>query len=77
MGMSSEYINQIETGKLRPSLEFIANFCDYFKITVAEFFDGGVEYPVEYRALISDLNKLSREELGQITGFVKMLADKK
>lgn len=38
MGQSTEYINQIENGRKLPSLEGLYNFCDYFGMTVVEFF---------------------------------------
>ena len=75
LGMSSEYINQVENGKLNPSLDFISNFCDYFKIPLGEFFDYTAEYPIQYRELIKDLNKLAPDELAEITAVVKRIAD--
>ena len=75
--MSSEYINQLESGRLTPSVDFIINFCDYFKIALSEFFDEGKKYPLEYKELFENLNKLSKEELKVISDVAQMLAKNK
>lgn len=77
LGMSSEYVNQVENGRLMPSLDFIMNFCDYFNISVGEFFDENVKYPNQYKDLIKELNKLSQPELQQIIDLVKLINNKK
>ena len=73
LGMSSEYINQIETGRLNPSLDFIINFCDYFKITLSEFFDEDNKYPVENKELTKILNTLSKEKVDLLISLAKYL----
>ena len=73
LGMSSEYINQVENGRLTPSLDFVLNFCDYFKISVGEFFDEKNTYPTEYKELIDELNYLNSEELKQIIDLIKLI----
>ena len=77
LGMSSEYINQIECGRLKPSLDFIINFCDYFKLTVGDFFEQSNPHPTQLNSLITDLKKLNSDELNQISVFVKILTNKK
>lgn len=73
LGMSSEYVNQVENGRLNPSLEFLLNFCDYFNITIGVFFDEDNSFPIEYKELINQLNKLTKQELNQIIEFVNLL----
>lgn len=77
LGMSSEYVNQDENGRLMPSLDFIMNFCDYFNISVAEFFDKTIKNPKKYQDLIQELNKMSQPELQQIIDLVKLINNKK
>lgn len=77
LGMSSEYVNQVENGRLMPSLDFIMNFCDYFNISISEFFDENIRYPNQYKDLIKELNKLSQPELQQIVDLVKLITNKK
>lgn len=73
LGMSSEYINQVENGRLNPSLDFLLNFCDYFKISIGEFFDENNAFPIEYQSLIKELNKLNKQEIEQIINLVNLL----
>ncbi len=77
LGMSSEYINQVENGRLMPSLDFILNFCDYFNISVGEFFDDNTKYPTQYKDLILELNKMSQPELQQIMDLIKLINNNK
>ena len=77
LGMSSEYINQIENGRLNPSLDFLLNFCQYFKISIGEFFNENNAFPVEYKELIIELNKLNQTEFKQILNIVKLITSKK
>jgi len=73
LGQSSQYINQIETRNKFPSMEVFFAFCDYFKITAKEFFDDDQNYPIQYRALIHELNKLDGDELEKIIAIVRAI----
>ncbi len=73
LGQSSEYINQIENGKNMPSLDNLLNFCEYFHITPAEFFDESMNYPIEYKAIIRELNKMDVIECELILNLLKTI----
>ncbi len=73
LGQSTEYINQIENGKNMPSVEGLMNFCDYFGMSLGEFFDDQLEYPVEYKNIIKELNKLDSMEVEQIYQLLKLI----
>lgn len=75
--MSSEYINQLETGRLTPSVDFLINFCEYFNIKLSEFFDEGQKYPLEYQKLITSLNKLKKEEVEVVMNVVNIIVKNK
>lgn len=77
LGQSSEYINQIENGKCLPSVEGLINFCEYFHMSIGEFFNEDIKYPMEYKELIKELNKLDSLELKQIVDLVKLINSKK
>jgi len=77
LGQSSQYINQIETRNKLPSLEVLFAFCDYFRITPKEFFDDEQVYPIQYKALISELNKLDTDELGKVIAIIKVISKNK
>ena len=73
LGQSTEYINQIENGKALPSLEGLFNICDYFNISLGEFFDDRVEFPVEYKHIIEELNKMDSVKINQVYELLKLI----
>lgn len=77
LGQSSEYINQIENGRSMPSIERLINICDYFGITMSEFFDENIVYPIQYRELLQELNKLDSLELEKVIDIVKLISANK
>lgn len=77
LGQSTEYINQIENGKSMPSIENLLNFCEYFNISLGEFFEERFNYPVEFRAVIQELNKLDSIELQTVTDMLKLITSNK
>ncbi len=73
LGQSTEYINQIENGKSLPSLEGLFNFCEYFHISLAEFFEEDFRYPVQYKKIIHELNQMDTMEIEQVYGLLKLI----
>lgn len=77
LGQSTQYINQIESGRKMPSINGLLNFCDHFNISPKEFFDDEKEYPIEYKDLLPYLNKLDTDELDEITAIIKRIVQNK
>lgn len=77
LGQSTEYINQIEGGKSMPSIEGLMNFCEYFNISVGEFFDQAVEFPIQYKAIIDELNKMDSMSIALVLDMLKLINSKK
>ncbi len=77
LGQSTEYINQIETGKNMPSIEGLFNFCDYFNLTLGEFFEEEIKFPIEYKKIIEELGKMDVLEINQIYKLLKLINSKK
>lgn len=77
LGMSSEYINQLEGGKLTPSVDFLINFCSYFNISLSEFFDINNKYPMQLKPLIELLSKLNNEEFEVVYKLISMIVNNK
>ena len=73
LGQSTEYINQIENGNSMPSLDGLFNFCDYFGISLGEFFEENYNFPVEYGQIISELNKMDAQEIGTVYELLKVI----
>ena len=77
LNKSSEYLNQLENGRLNPSLEFLYEFCAFFDITLASFFDTDNAHPVEFNDICKNLSSLLPEEVNQIAAIVKTIAQGK
>lgn len=77
LGMSSEYINQLESGKLNPSIDFLINFCAYFSISLSEFFDDGIKYPTKIKSILNNLSKLNTDEFDLIEKLITILLSNK
>ena len=72
LGHSRGYINNISSGKALPSLGELFAICDYFGITVVDFFNDTLTAPVLMKDTLKSLSKLSEEDLA----LVKKLADR-
>ena len=73
IGQSAGYINNIETGKSKPSLEGLFFICEYLGVTPSEFFDMDSANPSKLDAIIADLKKLNDQQLDTIATLVKDL----
>lgn len=60
-----------------PSIEGLFNFCDYFNISLGEFFNEEFKYPMEYKKIIAELNKLDTLEINKIYELIKMISSLK
>ena len=73
IGQNPGYINNIESGKSKPSLEGIFYICEYLGITPSEFFDVESSNPSKLDAIVADMKKLSDKQLDTIATLVKEL----
>jgi len=76
IGQNPGYINNIETGKSKPSLEGIFFICEYLGVTPSEFFDIQSSNPSKLDAIVNDLKKLNDRQLDTIAALVKDLIKK-
>ena len=76
LGHSRGYVNNISSGKALPSLAEFFAICEYFDITPIEFFNQHIENPRMTNEAISDLEKLSEEDLQLIHLYIKRLLKK-
>lgn len=77
LGQNPSYINKIENKLAKPSIDGLQYICDYFGLTLSEFFDDEVENPVLLKQLIEEARRLDRESLSQMYGLAKLLNSKK
>ena len=73
LDQSDNYINNIENKKSLPSIEGLKKICDFFEISLSDFFDDQTEYPLQYKELLSELNKLDSQELQKVIDFIKLI----
>ena len=73
IGQNPGYINNIETGKSKPSLDGIFFICDYLGVSPSEFFDINSSNPSRLNAIVEDMKKLNDQQLQIIATLVKDL----
>lgn len=76
IGQNPGYINNIETGKSRPSMEGFFYICDYLGVTPSEFFDLDSSNPSKLNALVRDIRKLNDRQLDILAALVNELVNK-
>lgn len=75
LGHSRGYINNISSGKALPSLSELFAICEYFEITVVEFFSN-TENPNLVRKAMDGLEDLNQEDLELIQKMINRLSKK-
>ena len=73
IGQNPGYINNIETGKSKPSLEGIFFICEYLGVTPSEFFDLDSSNPSKANELFEIAKRLSSEQLDNLFALAKGL----
>ncbi len=72
IGKSENYIQKVMSGSIMPTLPVIADICDYFGISLYEFFDPNIEHVIEYNKVNRILKKSSAERLNAIYTILTM-----
>lgn len=76
IGQNPGYINNIETGKSKPSLDGFFYICEYLGVTPREFFDTENSDPSKLDSIVSDLKRLDDRQLEIISMLVKEIGKK-
>ena len=76
IGQNPGYINNIKTGKSKPSLEGIFFICEYLGVTPSEFFDLDSSNPSKANELYEIAKRLSSEQLDNLIALAKGLQKK-
>ena len=71
LGQNEAYINQIENGRMLPSLQGLFYICDYLGITLHQFFDEESIAPSQVNEITKDLKRLDTEALTHVAAVVK------
>lgn len=73
LGWNSAYINKIENKQAKPSLDGLCYICDYFSISLAEFFDENTEHPMKVNEVLALVKRLDADSLDLIINMAKKL----
>ena len=73
IGQNPGYINNIETGKVLPSISVFFYICEYLQLSPKDFFDIDAKNPEKLNELIKDLKKLDDKQLDSIASIVQGL----
>ncbi len=69
LGQNPNYINSIESEKSYPSIQVLNYICEYFNISLKEFFDEDNRNPPLLKDSMEEFAKLDREAL---EAFIKL-----
>ena len=76
LGHSRGYINNISSGKALPSLTEFFAICEYFGITVTEFFDEKQSNPKQVQDITEKLRGLNDADLTLVSSLLDRLRNK-
>ena len=71
IGQNENYINRIETGIMKPSLNGLVLICEYFGITLKEFFDTENTNPKALNELLKEVKNLDDDAVIDLTNFIR------
>lgn len=73
LGYNPSFIKEILSGRNKPSLDSLINICDYFHISLFDFFNVDVHYPILYKEIYKELERLCGDDLHKLLAFLKIL----
>ncbi len=65
LGQNVNYINLIENGKRKPSLEMFLYICEYLKVSPEYFFQESKKSENIYEQILNNLSENQKEQLGK------------
>lgn len=76
LGQNPNYINLIESGKNYPSIQSLNYICNYFNISLKDFFDEDNNAPLLLNETLLEFRKLDAEYLELFTKLAKKINKK-
>lgn len=76
LGQSKSYVQGITSGKAYPSVKQLFNICDYFGITLAEFFDEEIDDLQRIHTVLELSKQLTPNDLDRIIDLMGRLSEK-
>lgn len=75
LGQSKSYVQGITSGKAYPSIKQLYNICDYFGVTLCEFFDEETDDPQRMHTVLTLAKRLRSEDLDRIIDLMERLGE--
>lgn len=76
LGHSRSYIQNIASGRSKPSVEELLYICQYLNVTPRDFFDGSVEEPILIQKALDGMRALSDKDLLSLLSLIERLKEK-
>lgn len=73
LGYNPSYLKEISAGRSNPSLEALLNICDYFNISILEFFDDELTNPVMAKEIYTELKRLCNNDMETLVTILKII----
>lgn len=76
IGVDPSTINKIEKGTAKPSIDLLIKICEFFSITLSEFFNDNLERVTltpELKDLLNSAKDLTPEQLELLSKFIQSL----
>ena len=77
LGQSESYVNKIENHRTMPSITGLIYICEYFGITLQEFFDTEPLSPERSREILNEIKKLTPAQAEHILQVIRDLGEKR
>lgn len=74
LGIDPSNISKIENGVSKPSLDLLIKICDYFKISMSDFFGDGINTEIlsdDIKELLRNSKSLSAKQIEAINNLIK------
>lgn len=76
LGHSKGYIQNIVSGRTLPSLNEFLYICEYLNVSLKDFFDEDIHYPVLVQKAVDGMKDMDDEDLIALIGIIERLNKK-
>ncbi len=71
LGQSEGYINAIENGRSKPSVEMLFYICEELGVSMSDFFDESNQQPDLIKAIIKEAKRLNKKSLEGVLNIMQ------
>lgn len=73
LGHSKGYIQNIVSGRTLPSLNEFLYICEYLNVSLKDFFDENIQYPLLIQQALDGMKELEDEDLVALINIIERL----